>query len=126
MRVIGTGVDIIEVERVRGVIERRGELFLCRVYLKEEIEYCRSGANSYQRFATRFAAKEAVLKALGVGWQQGTCFTDIKVVKDSGGAPSVELCGESLKISEKLGVEKLHISLSHTARYAVAQAVAEG
>ena len=123
--VIGIGVDIIEVERIKGAIERHGQRFLDRVYCPGEIRCCRSSANSFQRFAARFAAKEAVLKALGVGWQDGTRFTDVEVVVNSKGRPSVKLSGKSRRIGEALGVSRVHISLSHTKRHAIAQAVAE-
>ncbi len=124
--IIGTGVDIIEVDRVRGAIERHTERFLHRIYSKSEIDYCRESASPYQRFAPRFAAKEAVLKSLGIGWQKGAGFSNITVVNNAMGAPNVMLSGKSLEISEKLGVKKIHLSLSHTSSYAVAQAVAEG
>ncbi len=123
--IIGTGIDIVEVERIRNAIERHGDRFLNRIFLDVEIAYCKSNQNPYQRFATRFAAKEAVLKALRVGWQKGTSFTDIRITKDDSGAPSVELNGRSLEISKQLGVRNIHISLSHISTYAVAYAVAE-
>ena len=123
--IAGIGVDIIEVQRIKGAIERHGDRFLNRIYCDLEIEYCRGGAQPYQSFAARFAAKEAVLKSLGVGWQDGTRFTDIAVVMDAMGAPRISLSGKSLQISKRLGIRNIHISLSHTADYAVAQAVAE-
>ncbi len=124
--IVGIGIDIIEVERIRGAIERHGERFLRRIYCAGEIDDCRRCADPYQRFATRFAAKEAVLKALGTGWQHGTEFTDIEIVKNAENAPAVHLGGKSLQISKRLEIRKIHISLSHTKSHAVAQAVAEG
>ncbi len=124
--IIGVGVDIVDVDRVRRAVERHGERFLRRVYSSEEVKYCRESRHSDQRFATRFAAKEAVLKALGIGWQGGTSFTDIEVSRDARGAPSVTLYGQSRKISRDLGVCRIHISLSHTETHAMAYAVAEG
>jgi holo-[acyl-carrier protein] synthase len=126
LMVLGVGIDIIEVERVQGIIERHGDRFLDRVYRPAEIAYCRKAAHPYQSFATRFAAKEAVLKALGVGWQKGARFLDVVVSNNDLGAPSIELAGRSLEISRRLGVRQMFISLSHTRHYAVAQAVAEG
>ena len=124
--IAGIGVDIIEVGRIRRIVERHGERFLQRVFSEQEIAYCRRCAHPYQRFATRFAAKEAVLKALGVGWQQGTSFRDVQVSNDELGAPTVRLQGRSLEISRRLGVTRIFISLSHDRNYAMAQAVAEG
>ncbi len=123
--IAGVGIDIVEVDRIKGAIERHGDRFLARIYCGGEIDYCRGGAHPYQRFAARFAAKEAVLKALGTGWRGGARFTDIEVLTDAGGAPSVRLSGRSLATGEKLGISRVHISLSHTERHAIAQAVAE-
>jgi holo-[acyl-carrier protein] synthase len=124
--IIGVGVDIMQVDRIRGAIDRHGERFLQRIYTEEEIRYCRSGAHPFQRFATRFAAKEAVLKALGVGWQRGTSFRDVAVEVDGLGAPSVHLTGRSEDIAREKDIHTIHLSLSHDRQYAIAQAVAEG
>ena len=123
--IVGIGVDIISVERIRGIVQRQGDRFLQRVYTDEEVAYCRRSAHPEQRFASRFAAKEAVLKALGVGWRRGTTFRDVRVSNNDLGAPSVQLSGRTLEISRELGVRKVLISLSHDEKYAVAQAVAE-
>jgi holo-[acyl-carrier protein] synthase len=123
--IVGIGVDIISVERMRGIVERQGDRFLQRVFTEEEIRYCRRCAHPAQRFAARFAAKEAVLKALGVGWQNGTSFRDVQVSRTELGAPSVELAGRSLEISRELCVSRILLTLSHDESYAVAQAVAE-
>lgn len=124
--IVGIGVDIMQVDRIRRAVDRHGERFLRRIYTPEEIRYCRDGPHPFQRFATRFAAKEAVLKALGVGWQRGTTFRDVVVKMDDLGAPSVELTGRSEQIAAEKGVHTIHLSLSHDHQYAVAQAVAEG
>jgi len=123
--IVGIGVDIISVERIRGIVQRQGDRFLQRVYTDEEVAYCRRSGHPEQRFASRFAAKEAVLKALGVGWRRGTTFRDVRVSNNDLGAPSVQLSGRTLEISRELGVSKILISLSHDEKYAVAQAVAE-
>jgi len=123
--IVGIGVDIISVERMRGIVQRQGDRFLQRVFTEEEIRYCRRCAHPAQRFAARFAAKEAVLKALGVGWHNGTSFRDVQVSRTELGAPSVELAGRSLEISRGLRVSRILLSLSHDESYAVAQAVAE-
>jgi holo-[acyl-carrier protein] synthase len=124
--IVGIGVDIIEVDRIRRIVSRQGQRFLRRVFTEKEIQYSRRYAHPDQRFATRFAAKEAVLKALGMGWQKGTSFLDVEIRTNKLGAPAVELHGHTLEISRRLGIKKIFISLSHTDSYAVAQAVAEG
>ena len=124
--IVGIGVDIVEVERIRRIVARHGDRFVLRVFSDQEARYCRYYAHPEQRFATRFAAKEAVLKALGVGWQNGVTFRDVEVSTNELGAPSVELKGRALDLSRELGVRQLLVSLSHDENYAVAQAVAEG
>ena len=111
-----TGVDIIEIERIRGVVERWGERFLRRIYTDGEISYCRGRA---QNLAARFAAKEATMKALGTG-VRGVSWKDIEVVRDQGGAPSIRLYGRAVSRANKLGVKELALSLSHSRSYAVA------
>lgn len=123
--IAGIGVDIIEVDRIQAAYDRHGDAFLARIYTSGEVEYCWDGAHPFQRFATRFAAKEAVLKALGVGWQNGTSFRDIVVQTDDLGAPSVQLGGRSDEIADQQSITIIHLSLSHNSNYAVAQAVAE-
>ena len=124
--IVGTGVDIVEIDRMAGILERHGERFCSRVFTPTEIEYCRSSAHPAESFAARFAAKEAALKALGVGWQRGTRFTDVHVSNDDLGAPHIELHGRAREISRELGVQKMHITISHDHNYAVAQVIAEG
>lgn len=125
MNTKGIGIDIVEVDRIGRAVDRHGMHFLNRIYTETELEYCLKCAKPQQHFAARFAAKEAVLKALGTGWQDGTRFTDIEVVKNEKGAPAARLHGKSLEISKKKGVTRIHLSLSHTARYAAAQVVME-
>lgn len=124
--IVGIGVDIVEVDRIRRIVARHGERFVRRVFTDQEVAYCRRCAHPEQRFATRFAAKEAVLKALGVGWRKGTSFRDVEVRTNELGAPTVELSGRSLQIGRDLGVRRMLVSLSHGKVYAVAQVVAEG
>jgi len=124
--IVGIGVDIVEVDRIRRIVERHGDRFVRRVFSEREAAYCRSCVHPEQRFAARFAAKEAVLKALGVGWRKGVSFGEVEVRTNELGAPAVELSGRALELSRELGVRRLLLSLSHDARYAVAQVVAEG
>ena len=122
--IAGTGIDIIEVARMRDAIERHGERFLRRLFTDREIDYCDRGPRRVQKFAGRFAAKEAALKALGVGWQNGTRFRDLEILNDSLGAPSVSMKERTREIAGSRGVSRLLISISHERSYAVAQAIA--
>jgi holo-[acyl-carrier protein] synthase len=108
------------------MIERHGELFINRVYTAHEIQYCQSRKLATQHFAARWAAKEAVLKALGTGWRKGISWRDIEVHNDPGGRPSVAIHGGALEVVEQLGIIDVHISLSHCRSHATAYAVAEG
>ena len=114
-----TGVDIIEIERIRQALERWGQRFLNRIYTEGEISYCQGRA---QNLAVRFAAKEAAMKALGTG-VRGVGWRDIEVVRASGGAPSIRLHGRALARAQKLGVKDLALSMSHSRAYAVASVV---
>jgi holo-[acyl-carrier protein] synthase len=115
------GVDILEIERVKDVAERYGERFYRRVYTEGEIAYCRGRA---PQLASRFAAKEAVMKALGTG-VRGVRWTDIEVVRGRGQAPHIELHGTALARAERMGLSNLALSLSHSKEYAVASVVGE-
>src|SRR5215470_13437561 len=95
MNTIGIGTDIVEVLRIAQMIERHGELFLARVYTQHEIEYCSARKAATQHYAGRWAAKEAILKALGTGWAKGIAWTDIEVRNGFGGQPRVLVCGEA-------------------------------
>jgi holo-[acyl-carrier protein] synthase len=124
--ILGTGVDLVEVERISSAIERHGERFVGRIFTEAEAQYCRRCATPEQRFATRFAAKEAVLKALGVGWQKGVSYREVEVSNDELGAPAVTLTGRALEISRSRGIQRIHVSLTHHRDFAIAHAVAEG
>jgi holo-[acyl-carrier protein] synthase len=114
-----TGIDIIEISRVRGVLERYGQRFLDRIFTPAEIAYCRERAPN---LAARFAAKEATMKALGTG-VRGVGWKDIEVVRQESGAPSIELHGRAKQRAQRLGVQEVAISLSHSRDYAVASVV---
>lgn len=122
--VIGIGTDIIECVRIAKMIEKHGELFLNRVFTHTEIAYCSCRKSSCQHYAGRWAAKEAVLKALGTGWAKGIQWTDIEVVNQLGGRPEVQLSGTARVISQQLGIREILISISHCRNYAVAYATA--
>ena len=126
MDVIGIGTDITECLRIARMIERHGELFLGRVYTPEEIRYCQSRKQATQHFAGRWAAKEAVLKALGTGWVRGISWRDIEVLNAPGGKPLVTLRGGARKIAHKLGIAEMLVSISHCRTHATACVLAVG
>lgn len=123
--IIGMGVDIAEVERIKAAIERHGEPFLRRVYTAAEKEYCEGFRNKYERYAGRFAAKEAAMKALGTGWRRGVRWVDFEVVREAGGRPAIRLDGEAKKIAEGAGVKRIALSITHTETTALAQVIFE-
>jgi holo-[acyl-carrier protein] synthase len=122
--ICGIGIDVIEVSRVRAVVERHGERFLRRMYTPLEIE--RIHGNRDQYLASRFAAKEAALKALGTGWGRGIRWIDVEVDNMPSGRPILTLRGRAGERADSLGVENLHLSITHTADHAAAQVVLEG
>jgi holo-[acyl-carrier protein] synthase len=124
--ILGLGVDITEVERIQGAIERQGERFLRRIYTPAEIAYCERFRNKFERYAGRFAVKEAAMKALGTGWSHGVRWVDIEVVRERGGKPVLVLAGEAKQIAERLGVKNMAITITHTATQALAQVIFEG
>lgn len=122
--IIGVGIDIVEVSRIKAAIER--ESFVKRVFTDSEAAYCRSrGVQQAASFAARFAAKEAVAKALGSGFAGGN-IKDIEVIVGAGGQPAIVLHGSFAVLAGRRGVTAAHISLTHTREYAAAQAVLEG
>jgi len=123
---IGTGVDLIEVERIAHSIERFGERFLRRVYTDHEIAYCRGRRVSAESFAARFAAKEAGAKALGTGISRGVTWNEFQVARNPGGRPVLELRGRAALLAKELGVRAISLSLTHTGSLAMATVVMEG
>jgi holo-[acyl-carrier protein] synthase len=124
MEIIGTGTDIIECARIAKMIERHGEYFLERVYTAREIAYCQSHRASIERFAGRWAAKEAILKALGTGWRRGISWLDIEVRNQTSGAPVVTLAGAASNHAAAAKIDKVMISISHCRTFATAHALA--
>lgn len=123
--ILGTGIDLAEVSRIRESIERFGDRFLARVFTAREIAYANSKANKYERFAARFAAKEAAMKAIGTGWTGGVTWHDFEVVNLPNGRPTIALHGRAAAIAKELGIRALALSLTHTESYGVASVVAE-
>jgi holo-[acyl-carrier protein] synthase len=123
--IVGLGVDIAEVPRIQSAIERRGEAFLRRVFTPNEIEYCERFKNKFERYAGRFAAKEAAMKALGTGWRRGIRWVDLEVMREQSGRPTMALAGEAAKIAGQLGVKHISLSITHTEAQALAQVIFE-
>lgn len=124
--IVGTGIDIAEVPRIRQSIERFGQRFLQRVYTEGEMRYCDSKANRVERYAARFAAKEAAMKALGTGWNHGVRWRDCEVAREPGGRPTMRFHGKAGEFAAKLGVKNIALSISHTEEEAIAQVILEG
>jgi holo-[acyl-carrier protein] synthase len=123
--ILGTGVDLAEVDRIRGSIERYGERFVRRIYTAGEIAYVERKANRYERYAARFAAKEAGMKAIGTGWRNGITWHDFEVANMPGGKPTLRLHGRAGEIAKSLGVGAVHLSLTHTAQLGMAFVILE-
>ena len=123
--IVGTGVDIAEVPRIAAAIERFGNRFVKRIFTDNEIRYCESKANKAERYAARFAAKEAALKAIGTGWRGGISWCDVEVTRQPGGRPTLAFHGVAAGIAAKLGMKRAHLSLSHTVDHAIAYVILE-
>ena len=123
--IVGTGIDIAEVPRIRKSIERFGDRFLQRIFTPGEIRYCESKANRVERYAARFAAKEAAMKALGTGWNHGVRWQDCEVARMAGQRPTIVFHGRAGEFAAKLGVKNAALSISHTAEQAIAQVILE-
>jgi holo-[acyl-carrier protein] synthase len=123
--IVGTGIDIAEVPRIAAAISRYGDRFLHKIFTESEIRYCDSKANRVERFAARFAAKEAGMKALGTGWNHGVRFRDIEVARKPGSRPTIVFHGKAAEFAAKLGATNVALSLSHTAEQAIAQVILE-
>lgn len=123
--ILGIGTDLAEVGRIRESIERFGDRFLNRIYTPGERSYALSKANSAERFAARFAAKEAGMKAIGTGWSRGVTWQDFSVVNEPSGRPTLHLTGVAREVADRLGVKTLSVSLTHTKEVAFAVVILE-
>ena len=126
MEIVGIGTDIVECVRIARMIEHHGEQFLTRVYTDREIRYCQSRKHAIEHFAARWAAKEAILKAMGTGRTHGIAWTHIEVRNDHGGRPQVLVCGAARETARKRGIGDILVSISHCRTYATAHAIALG
>lgn len=123
--IVGTGIDIAEVPRIRDTIARFGARFVERVFTEGEIRYCDSKANREERYAARFAAKEAGMKALGTGWNFGVRWRDIEVARKPGSRPTLLFHGKAAEFAARLGAKNVSLSLTHTAQQAMAFVILE-
>lgn len=123
--IVGTGVDLAEVPRIRASIERFGPKFVERIYTASEIAYVDRKANRFERYAARFAAKEAGMKAIGTGWRHGVTWQDFEVANLPSGRPTLRLHGVAARVAEKLGVRTVSLSLTHTAELGMAHVILE-
>jgi holo-[acyl-carrier protein] synthase len=123
--IVGTGVDLAEVPRIRASIERFGDKFVKRIYTEGEIAYVERKANRYERYAARFAAKEAGMKAIGTGWKRGVRWQDFEVANLPSGKPTLRFHGVAGEIARKLGVKNVSLSLTHTAELGMAHVILE-
>ncbi len=124
MKIIAHGIDLVDFPRLEEVIDRHGGRFLNRVFTRREQTDADSVRNRVEKLAGRFAAKEAVLKMIGTGWRGGIAWTDIEIINNSMGRPIVEISGEVKRIADEAGIEQITLSISHTANFAIASAVA--
>lgn len=121
--VIGIGTDIVECDRIGQMLQKHGDTFLQRVFTPDEIAYCSRHQIPDQHYAGRWAAKEAVLKVLGTGWAKGIQWTDVEVVRDAAGAPSIRLENRAAEIAKELKIRSVLISISHCKAFATAFAI---
>ncbi|MGA3203624.1 MAG: holo-ACP synthase [Bryobacteraceae bacterium] len=123
--IVGSGVDLCEVARIRNAVERYGRRFLERVFTDQEIVYSEQKANLYERYAARFAAKEAGMKALGTGWHGGVKWRDFEVANLPSGRPTLQFHGKAAEYARKLGVQNVSLSITHTSVQAMALVILE-
>jgi holo-[acyl-carrier protein] synthase len=123
--IVGIGTDLAEVARIREAIERHGRRFIERIFTPAEIAYAERKANAFERYAARFAAKEAGMKAIGTGWKRGVRWQDFEVINLPSGKPTLALHGVASAVAEQLAVRNVALSLTHTAEQAMAIVILE-
>lgn len=127
MSVIGHGVDLVDIARVAAIVDRHGIRFIERVFTREEQAYAEAAPRLRgERYAARFAAKEAVFKVLGTGWAGGVDWRDVEVARTGAGAPILRVTGHAAAVADRLGITGWHVSLSHTRELASASVIAVG
>jgi holo-[acyl-carrier protein] synthase len=123
--IVGLGLDIAEIDRIEAAIVRHGAPILERLFTPAEVAYCESYKNRYERYAGRFAAKEAAMKALGTGWRHGVRWRDIEVTREPSGKPTLRLEGVARSFADKLGVKNIAVTITHSGNFALAQVIFE-
>lgn len=123
--IVGLGVDIAEIDRIEAAVGRHGQPFLDRVFTPGEIAYCEKHKKKFERYAARFAAKEATMKALGTGWRNGVRWVDLEVAREPSGKPTLRLHGRARELADQLGVKHIALSLTHSGNTAFAQVIFE-
>jgi holo-[acyl-carrier protein] synthase len=123
--IVGTGIDIAEVPRIAESIKRFGQRFIQRVFTDGEIRYCDSKANRFERYAARFAAKEAAMKALGTGWNHGVRWRDVEVAREPGRRPTIKFHGKAAEFAARLNTKNISLSITHTPEQALASVILE-
>lgn len=123
--IVGIGIDTVEVTRINASIQRFGQRFLARVFTPGEIRYCDSKMNRLERYAARFAAKEAAFKAIGTGWRGGVTWLDVEVQREPSGRPTLAMTGKAAEYAARLGARRFWVSLTHTGEHAMAQVILE-
>ena len=124
MEIVAHGIDLVDCPRIEQMIERHGERFINRVFTASEQAYAEKNKNEVEKLAGRFAAKEAILKLVGTGWRGRIAWTDIEIINNAAGQPEVTLGGEVRKIADKLDIKRISVSITYTANFAIASAVA--
>ncbi len=123
--IVGLGLDIAEIDRIEAAITRYGAPFIERLFTPSEVSYCESHRNRYERYAGRFAAKEAAMKALGTGWRHGIRWRDIEVTREPSGKPTLRLEGVARQFADRLGVKNITVTITHSGNLALAQVIFE-
>jgi len=124
MEILAHGIDLVDFPRIEQMIERHGQRFVDRVFTAAEQAYAGRHRNAVEKYAGRFAAKEAVLKLVGTGWRGKIAWTDIEVTNNAAGQPEVTLSGEVKEIAARMKISRISLSITHTANFAIASAVA--
>ena len=123
--IVGLGLDIAEIDRIEAAITRHGAPFLERLFTPDEIAYCERFKNRYERYAGRFAVKEAAMKALGTGWSRGVRWRDIEVTREPSGKPGLRLQGVAREFADRMGVKNISVTITHSGNLALAQVIFE-
>lgn len=123
--IVGMGLDIAEIDRIEAAITRHGAPFLERLFTPAEVAYCEKYKGRYERYAARFAAKEAAMKALGTGWSHGVRWRDIEVTREPSGKPTLRLEGVAADIAQRMGVKNISLSITHSGNLALAEVIFE-